>query len=186
MKFISVGEVLWDVVGEAEHLGGAPLNFSAHAVRLGHTSYLVSAVGEDDRGDRARREIERLGVGTEYLHTIPDHHTGCVNVNLRDGQPCFTIYRPGAYDFIELDNQQVEQLSAIAPEWIYFGTLAQTSAKARSTTTRLTEAIPSAKRFYDVNLRKDCYDQEVVQHLLASATVAKLNDLEITIVASLL
>jgi fructokinase len=43
---------LWDVIGEQEYLGGAPLNFAAHAQKLGHEAFLVSAVGDDDRGRR--------------------------------------------------------------------------------------------------------------------------------------
>lgn len=70
MKFISLGEVLWDVVGEAEHLGGAPLNFAAHAAKLGHGSYLVSAVGRDERGIRALNRIQALGLSTEYIRSL--------------------------------------------------------------------------------------------------------------------
>ena len=29
MKVVSIGEVLWDVIGSVEHLGGAPFNFAA-------------------------------------------------------------------------------------------------------------------------------------------------------------
>ena len=31
MKIISVGEILWNVIGRNEHLGGAPFNFAVHA-----------------------------------------------------------------------------------------------------------------------------------------------------------
>jgi fructokinase len=30
MRVISIGEVLWDVLEDKEHLGGAPFNFAAH------------------------------------------------------------------------------------------------------------------------------------------------------------
>ena len=53
MRIVSIGEVLWDVIGGSEYLGGAPLNFAAHAHKLGHEVYLLSAVGEDERGKRA-------------------------------------------------------------------------------------------------------------------------------------
>ena len=60
MRIVSIGEILWDVIGQAEHLGGAPLNFAAHAHKLGHEVFLVSAVGDDERGRssamRARSE----------------------------------------------------------------------------------------------------------------------------------
>jgi fructokinase len=187
MNLISVGEVLWDVIGETEHLGGAPLNFAAHAARLGHGSYLISAVGTDERGKRAISQIRALGLDTEYIRSLPDHPTGYVSVSLdHGGQPCFTIHRPAAYDFVELTASQLEQLVRTKPGWVYFGTLAQTSSIVRSTTSRVIEAVPSAKRFYDVNLRTGCYNREVVFHLLSFATVAKLNDLEIGLLENLL
>ena len=37
MNIISIGEVLWDVFGDTEHLGGAAFNFGAHAKILGHS-----------------------------------------------------------------------------------------------------------------------------------------------------
>jgi fructokinase len=187
MNFISLGEVLWDVVGEAEHLGGAPLNFAAHAAKLGHDPYLVSAVGTDERGNRALSRIRALGLSTEYIHSLPNYPTGYVGVTLHDGgQPCFTIHRPAAYDFTELAPDQLKQLALTTPAWVYLGTLAQTSSIVRSTTSRLIGAVPSAKVFYDVNLRKGCYNREVVSGLLSSATVTKLNDMEIATLENLL
>jgi fructokinase len=187
LNFISIGEVLWDVVGEAEHLGGAPLNFSAHAAKLGHGAYLVSAVGADPRGRKALSHIRALGLTTDFIPTLPEYPTGYVSVTLHDGgQPCFTIHRPAAYDFAQLAPGQLEQLARLAPSWIYFGTLAQTNSVVRSTTSGVIAAAPRAKRFYDVNLRANSYDREVVSHLLASATLTKLNDVEIGILENLL
>ena len=34
-------------------LGGAPLNFAAHAKRLGYNPLLISAVGDDCSGERS-------------------------------------------------------------------------------------------------------------------------------------
>jgi fructokinase len=187
VNFVSVGEVLWDVVGEAEHLGGAPLNFSAHAAKLGHGAYLVSAVGTDQRGSRALSQIRALGLTTEFIPALPEYPTGYVTVTLDDGgQPCFTIHRPAAYDFAELAPGQLEQLARVAPSWVYFGTLAQTSRIVRSTTASVLAAVPHAKRFYDVNLRPNSYNREVVSYLLSSATVAKLNEEEIGVLENLL
>jgi len=180
MNLVSVGEVLWDVVGNAEHLGGAPLNFAAHAAKLGSHSYLVSAVGWDERGERALRVIRDLGVSTNYIQKISGQATGYVSVELRvDGQPSFTIHRPAAYDYAELSAAQREQLSELQPSWIYFGTLAQTSGTVRRTTSLLVDTIPDAKRFYDINLRPDSYNRDVVSELIEKASVLKLNDLEI-------
>jgi sugar/nucleoside kinase (ribokinase family) len=44
MNVISIGEVLWDLFRDAEHLGGAAFNFSAHAKILGHSVSFISIV----------------------------------------------------------------------------------------------------------------------------------------------
>lgn len=187
MNFISIGEVLWDVIGDAEHLGGAPLNFSAHAAKLGHVAYLVSAVGVDRRGSDALAKISALGLSTEYIRRVPDCATGYVTVTLDgNGQPCFILHRPAAYDFIELTPAQLEQLAVRNPSWMYFGTLAQMSGAVRSITKRIMEVVPHAKRFYDLNLRADSYNRELVFHLLSRATVTKLNEVEIGFVERLM
>lgn len=201
MNLISIGEVLWDVVrpqrvntgraggpvGDVEHLGGAPLNFAANVARLGHTSCMVGAVGNDERGRHALERISSLGLTTEYIVRAPHHATGHVTVELdRTGQPSFTIHRPAAYDEISLPNALLQRLTALQPKWVYFGTLAQTSHAVRATTEKILAAVPAAKRFYDVNLRPACYERDVVLALLASATVIKLNDAEVPVVEALI
>jgi sugar/nucleoside kinase (ribokinase family) len=53
-------------------LGGAPLNFAAHAKRLGYNPLLISAVGADSLGNAARQEIAGLGLDTSFLQTTAD------------------------------------------------------------------------------------------------------------------
>ena len=67
VRVISIGEVLWDVFGEEEHLGGAPFNFAAHLKRLGHEVAFVSGVGEDQRGDRIPSRMSEMALSTEYV-----------------------------------------------------------------------------------------------------------------------
>ena len=38
------------------------------------------------------------------------------------------------------------------------------------------DAMPHARRFYDVNLRRGCYTPELVRELLAMADAVKMND----------
>jgi fructokinase len=186
MNLVSVGEVLWDVVGKTEHLGGAPLNFAAHAAKLGNQSFLVSAVGRDERGGRALSAIRALGLSTEYVTQVSGQPTGYVTVELcRDGQPSFTIHRPAAYDTAELSTIQRQEISRLEPVWIYFGTLAQTSSTVRHNTAMLIADNPSARCFYDINLRRDSYNRPVVLQLLDETDVLKLNDAEIASVEDL-
>ena len=104
MRIVSIGEVLWDVIGDKEYLGGAALNFAAHATRLGHTVFFVSAVGKDARGQRVFERMAELGLSTRYVHQVATHPTGVVTVKLEGaGVPQFTLHHPAAYDSPELD-----------------------------------------------------------------------------------
>lgn len=184
---VSVGEILWDVFPNAEHLGGAAFNFAAHAARLGHQVWFVSAVGDDERGRRALEQARRLGVSTRYVGVVSGQATGTVTVTLdRDGQPAFVIHRPAAYDQAALTASDLEELSSYAPDWIYYGTLFPLHPNGKRLILALIEALPRAERFYDVNLRKDSYTPELVAELLARASVVKLNDAEAEALAAML
>ncbi len=82
MNIISIGEVLWDVFGDTEHLGGAAFNFGAHAKILGHSVSFISAIGEDPRGQRVLESMDAMGLTTRFVRQVKDHPTGIVTVNL--------------------------------------------------------------------------------------------------------
>jgi fructokinase len=175
MKIISIGEVLWDVIGEAEHAGGAPFNFAAHALQLGHEVLFLSAVGNDHRGSRILDRMKDIGLPATYVRSN-DYPTGVVTVTTDSrGQPDYVIHRPAAYDFPGLRQAEINELWSPAPDWIYYGTLLQTSEPAYELTTALLTAARNAHRFYDVNLRRGCYTPALVEELMTQATVLKLN-----------
>jgi fructokinase len=179
MRVVSIGEVLWDVIGGAEYLGGAPLNFAAHAHKLGHEVYLVSAVGEDQRGARALDAIERLGIAREFVQIVSDRPTGTAEVELDpSGKPRFRIVRPAAYDCARLTPEVRSRIGGLQPDWIYFGTLFHTSTVALAATQVLLQELASAKRIYDVNLREGHWHLGTVEQLATSADVIKLSDSE--------
>ncbi len=177
MRIVAVGEVLWDVIGDKEYLGGAALNFAAHAARLGHSVFFVSAVGKDDRGRRVFERMAQMGLSTRYVHEVDTHPTGVVTVELgAAGVPQFTLHHPAAYDTPELTQSDMAELLSPKPDWIYFGTLFQMSPQARQLTYRLIDANCGARLLYDVNLRKDSYTMPLVRELMARAQFVKLNE----------
>ncbi len=179
VRIVSLGEILWDVIGEKEYLGGAPLNFAAHAQQLGHEVFLVSAVGADDRGRRAFAGMQQHGLSTEFVQVLPERNTGTAEVELdTEGKPMFRIVRPAAYDFVQLTVPILDRIAALEPQWIYFGTLYHISHKSLASTLRLLEEVPTARRFYDVNLRDGNWNLPTVEQLAAQATVIKLSDSE--------
>ena len=180
MKIVSIGEVLWDVIGDKEHLGGASFNFAAHARRLGHEVFFVSAVGCDERGDRVLECMDRLGLPTRFVRRAEGYPTGIASVSLdASGQPGFVIHRPAAYDFTSLTTEDLDELLSPAPDWIYYGTLLHVSAVAREVTGMLLAAKCGARHFYDINLRPSCYGPELVRDLMSQASVVKLNNEEV-------
>ena len=180
MKLISIGEILWDVIGGREHLGGALLNLSVHASRLGHDVSLVTAVGADQRGDRALEAMSGAGLSIDLVQRSPEWPTGIVTVTVADdGQPVFEIHRPAAYDSVELDQAALKSLAAWDPDWICHGTLLSMYPRGRNLLLASMDAFPKARRFYDVNLRPKSFTPELVLALLGRATVVKLNQDEV-------
>ena len=99
LRILSVGEVLWDVFGRIEILGGAPLNFSAAANRLGHSVSLLTAVGTDARGQLATATMQEYGLTTELVQTTSLTSTGTAYVTTdSNGDATFVIERPAAFD----------------------------------------------------------------------------------------
>jgi len=183
-RVVAVGEILWDVFGDSTRLGGAPLNFAAHAARLGHDVRMISAVGEDDLGRSARARIESLGLNTQLIQTTPQFPTGIASVRLGTaGETAFEIHRPAAYDAVRLREVEIRWLSQWNPEWLYHGSLFLMTDAGATTLRALSRALPRATRFYDVNLRPKSYNSERLTEFLCDAGVVKLNEDEMAEVA---
>ena len=179
MRIVSVGEILWDVIGENEYLGGAPLNFAAHAQKLGHEVYPLSGVGADTRGRKALQLLKARGMSTEFVQVVKDKPTGTAEVELdMEGKPTFRIVRSVAYDFVDLSDAELKRIAELQPDWIYLGTLYHMSAHSLASTKKLLKALPKSRRFYDVNLREGQWSLETIEQLSALATVTKLSDSE--------
>jgi len=186
MDLVALGAVLWDVFDDRKLIGGAPFNVCAHAAKLGIQGAFISAVGNDELGHEALKQAAQLRLTTQYIRTVEGTPTGTVRVFLEDGQPDFHINRPAAYDFPALSDEDVQRLADARPQWLYYGTLEQMSPTVLSLLGRLLAEMPDARRFYDVNLRKDSYTPELVDRLLGDATVLKINDDEARAIADML
>jgi len=174
MRLASLGEILWDLIDGKELLGGATFNFSIQLSRLGHNVSFVSAVGDDARGRLALETASRLGLSTKFIRTVKDAPTGTVSVTVHEhGQPSYVLHRPAAYDFAALP------ALAVDPDWIYHGTLQLIEPRMLALLHDLLRQYPNARRFYDINLRKNSYTAPLVMELLALADVVKLNDDEL-------
>lgn len=174
MRLTSLGEILWDLIDGKELLGGATFNFSVQLSRLGHEVSFVSAVGDDARGRLALETASRLGLSAKFIRTVKDAPTGTVLVTVDEqGQPSYVLHRPAAYDFATLPALPAD------PAWIYHGTLQLIEPRMLGLLHDLLGRNPTARRFYDINLRKNSYTAPLVMEFLALADVVKLNEDEL-------
>jgi len=183
---IACGEVLWDLINGEAHIGGAPFNVAAHAVRCGLRAAIVSSVGDDVWGRSALSEIARLRVDARWVNIDATHPTGTVTVTLQDGQPSYTIHENVAWDYIDRAECESQRLSIEQPRALYFGTLAQRSDDSRRTVLSLLDACPDAVKFFDVNLRQAYWSLPVIDAGFARATLIKVNDDEARLLGSAL
>ena len=182
---VGIGELLWDVYPDAAHLGGAPANFVSLAAALGAGSWLVSAGGDDDLGDRALADLRERGVRMDHVGRDADRATGRVMVTLdAEKRPTFAIESDVAWDYIAWCDG-LDDLARRA-DAVCFGTLAQRSPVSRATIARFVMATrAAAMRVLDVNLRESFFDRETLERSLAMASVLKLNELELPVITSL-
>ena len=170
---IAFGEILWDIIDGVPHIGGAPFNFAAHAAKCGLKSSIVSSVGDDDLGRRAKEQVAALGVDGSFVSVHPSLPTGTVNVTLIDGIPSYEIVKPVAWDEIRAD-----VMTLPPPRAFYFGSLAQRSPVSSETLMRLVDAFSSSLVFFDVNLRQKFWSKELIEDCLVRTDILKVNDEE--------
>ena len=181
---IGLGEVLWDRFPDGDRLGGAPANFAFHAGQLGAASRVVSRIGRDADGTRMLEALRGEGVDTGDLQIDPDHATGTVQVELKQGQPTYEIVAPVAWDFLAWTSG-LEQLAATV-DAVSFGTLAQRNEVSRATIQKFIQQTPkSAIRLFDINLRQQFYSREVIEFGLINSTILKLNGEELVTIGEL-
>lgn len=184
MRILCFGELLFDHIEDAYYLGGASTNFAGHSARLGAESYLISAVGNDELGDRGIEGIRSYGIKDDYV-VRNSHKTGTVEVALENGIPSYDIAF-SAWDYIELDETIMDQLKAQKFDLFYFGSLAQRTPSNAELVHRLLRQLSYKDTFFDVNLRQEFFSKEILADSLNYTTIMKLNDEELPIISHML
>lgn len=179
MRVLSIGEILWDVYPDRKTLGGAPFNFATNIHRLGNASALITGLGNDELGAAASEIIRELGWDAGGVQIVNSASTGTVRVELDgNGVPEFTIRRPAAYDRMALSDEVMARALAFQADWMYYGTLLHTNADVERFTWELVRRSPGVRCLYDVNLRKDNWNIDLVKRLCSTASVLKVNETE--------
>lgn len=180
-----IGEVLFDIVGDTEILGGAPVNFAFHAKQLGGAGYAISTIGQDERGKRILAEMERRQLSTEFISILDGYDTGFVEAQL-DSRGVATYLFPAdiAWDHLHVNARAMQMAANL--DAICFGTLAQRTRASRSAITKFLEATSDqCLKVFDVNLRQQFYSAEILRDSCMLADVVKVNDEELQIMAPL-
>jgi len=186
---VGLGEALFDIFPDKQILGGAPMNVAVHAHQLAASKQgqgvIASRVGQDALGQLVFDELKKRSMDSEYLQADPDRNTGEVFVQLdAQGQPTYDIIEQVAYDWLQYD----PDLTRLAKrcDAVCFGSLAQRNAQARNTIYRfLGDCKSSAIRMFDVNLRQDFYNHDMMTKSCELANVIKLNNHELPVIAKL-
>jgi fructokinase len=182
---VSFGEALWDLLPTGPVLGGAPLNFANRLNSLGHRSIIVSRLGNDDLGAKAREQIVTLGMNDTCLQWDDTHPTGTVNIYFDENKnPDYTIIENVAYDYIEFSANLANIIESA--DCLCFGTLAQRNTVSRRTLQRLFSKFSGKFTLLDINLRKNCYADETIKSSLEHANILKLNEEELAVLVDLL
>ena len=134
---------------------------------MGHDPLLISAVGADPEGATIHATMRQWGMRTDGLQTHSRTATGAVKVRLEEGEACYEICAPRAWDAIA-------DAGHVGSGYLYHGVLALRDTVSRRAFEALVER-SSATRFFDVNLRPPDDNIELVQRWMQGVDWLKLN-----------
>ncbi len=183
-QVIGLGEIVFDIMPDSRKLGGAPADFLHYAVKYGADGHLISAIGADDLGREVVSELHKFNINP--VLAVTPYPTGRVLIfKTPSGGHSAHILENAAWDYIPATDA-AEKCIATA-DAVYFGTLALRKAYSKATVLDLIDAAPKeAYKFFDINLRQDYYDKEIICCLLERANILKLNVEELKIIKNLL
>lgn len=186
MQTLALGEILWDIIEGKAHIGGSPFNVAVHLSKMGADSYLLSSVGADHLGTGAKEHALKFGVRTNYISTLKDKPTGTVIVELKDGQPDYTITEGVAWDAINLEDALLQELWTTSWDYLIFGSLAQRTVSNRALYQKILQNVKVGNIFFDVNLRQSYFDKSIIESSLQHTNILKLSDEEVEPISSLI
>ena len=176
---VGIGDALWDCLPEGRKIGGAPANFAYYMMQFGYDSLAVSAVGNDDLGTEIKETFNRIGL--KHILEVSEYPTGTVTVELdANGIPSYDIKENVAYDHITY-TPQLEEIAGKC-NVACFGSMSQRNPASRTTIRKFLESMPNTDdtyKVFDINLRQNFYDKEIISESLKLCNVFKINDEEL-------
>ena len=186
IKTVTFGSVLWDIINGKEFLGGAQCNLASHLARLGCDSYIITRLGNDDRGKRAIERLHSIGVNDKFIQFDNSHSTGTVEAILDEkGVATYNHLDLAAYDFVEFDSVLEKGLSENIFDMFCFGVRSQRSPVNRVTFEKVLQKIKAKYVYLDVNLRKPHYNTEIIRLCIQKSNILKMNEHELEEISGL-
>ena len=168
MKILAFGEILWDIFPDKKCIGGAPLNFAAHAAKQGSEAYILSAVGQDTLGDEAIKFLKDKKINTDYVKRGQLETGKCLVTLDEKGVPSYNLLSGVAWD--EIEGEISEDFDVF-----YLGTLALRSEVNLNSVKNLLGSNSFKEIFADVNIRPPHYSAESITLLSENATILKIS-----------
>ena len=178
-----MGEALWDMLPEGKKIGGAPANFAYHAAQFGMDTLAVSALGDDDLGNEIAPKFAEKKLNV-LMPRVP-FPTGTVQVALdAQGVPTYDIKEGVAWDNIPF-TPELEEVARNCRA-VCWGSLAQRNEVSRNTIHRFLDATPKdCLKIFDINLRQNFYNEELLLESFKRCDILKINDEELVTIGRL-
>jgi len=171
---ICFGEVLFDHFPGGAKPGGAPMNVATHLRNFNVNSGIISRIGTDNYGKQLLDFLKNRGVNTQLIQIDPTKETGIVRVNIdKNDDPVYTIVEKVAWDYID-DSFAEKNLD---PNYIVYGSLICRSVDSNRSLQKLLK-LSNAKKVFDLNVRSPYYSKSVIDELLKTANIVKMNQEE--------
>jgi len=180
---VGLGEALWDMLPEGKKIGGAPANFAYHAAQFGMDTLAVSALGDDDLGNEIAQKFAEKKLNV-LMPRVP-FPTGTVQVALdAQGVPTYDIKEGVAWDNIPF-TPELEEVARNCRA-VCWGSLAQRNEVSRNTIHRFLDATPKdCLKIFDINLRQNFYNEELLLESFKRCDILKINDEELVTIGRL-
>lgn len=189
---IVIGEVLVDRFEDgSEIIGGAPLNVAWNLKGFGIDPLFISAVGDDQTGEKIQAAMSSWQMNMAGLQTN-QKPSGFVDVTLVDGEPSYRIVRDVAYDhvasptataaaeqYVAQKNAAKEKISARQTGdhdrgVLYHGSLCFAGECTRRTIMDLKRSM-SMDVYLDINVREGHFDPAWLPDLMVEVSYLKCN-----------
>lgn len=177
---VCFGEILWDNLPTGRNPGGAPMNVAYHLNKLGVSSALISAVGDDVSGKELLQFLEEKDISIDLIQVDSGHKTSEVLASVNaDHEVSYEITADVAWDYIlpsDLSKKAVSEAAAFV-----YGSLSSRSPRSRATLLNLLDG--SKYNVFDVNLRAPHYSAGLVKELMQYADLLKVNAAELQLIS---